>query len=98
MELLVAVSLMSVLAGAGVHTAGPYLYSAAGHSATKQIASDLRLTRMKAIAQNRRFRVTFNTDDGTYTIERETSFGTFETDEGPFDLPWGGHHSICQSW
>jgi len=87
MEVLVTVSLVSVLAGSAVHSAGPYLYSAAGRSATQQIASDLRLTRMKAIAQNRRFRVTFNMDNGTYTIERETSLGNFETDEGPFDLP-----------
>jgi Tfp pilus assembly protein FimT len=87
MELLVTVSLVSVLAGTAVHSASPYLYSAAGRSATQQIASDLRLTRMKAIAQNRRFQVTFNTDNGTYTIERETTLGNFETDEGPFDLP-----------
>ena len=87
METLVAVSLVSVLAGAAVHTAAPFLYSSAGHSATQQIVSDLRLARMKAIAQNRRFRVSFDVDGGTYTVEREISPGLFQTDEGPFDLP-----------
>lgn len=87
MDTLVAVSLVSVLAGVAVGTAGPLLHSSSGRSATQQIASDLRLARMKAIAQNTRFRVVFNTDDGTYTVEREASPGNFVTEEGPFELP-----------
>jgi hypothetical protein len=41
---------------------------------------------MKAIAQNTRYRVSFDDDGGSYVVERETSPGTFVVDEGPFVL------------
>jgi Tfp pilus assembly protein FimT len=41
------------------------------NSGARQVASDLQVVRMKAIAQNRRFRVTFRPEAGDYAIDRE---------------------------
>jgi Tfp pilus assembly protein FimT len=85
--MLAAVSLVAVATGLALMSVGPALHMTAGQTAAQQLASDLRLTRMKAIAQNTRFRVTFDTGDGEYTIEREVSPGNFVADEGPVELP-----------
>ncbi len=86
-EALTTIGIISIAAGAAVMSTGPMLHPATSRSATQQLAADLRLTRMKAIAQHTRFRVSFDTEDDTYTVERETGIGTFVVDEGPLPLP-----------
>jgi type II secretory pathway pseudopilin PulG len=86
-ETMAAVTLVAVASGLALMSVGPILHMTAGQTASQQLASDLRLTRMKAIARNQRFRVVFDTADGEYTIEREASPGNFVPDEGPFELP-----------
>jgi hypothetical protein len=85
--MLLTVSLVTITAGVAVQQIGPTLHSSAGRAATQQVASVLRLTRMRAIAQNARFRVTFNTTDAKFSVDRETTPGNFVVDEGPFELP-----------
>jgi Tfp pilus assembly protein FimT len=85
--MLLTVSLVTITAGVAVQQVGPTLHSSAGHAATQQVAAALRLTRMRAIAQNARFRVMFDTANAKFTVERETSPGNFVVDEGPFELP-----------
>lgn len=80
-------ALVSLTATVATLQIAPALHSAAGRSAAQQIASDLRLVRMKAIAQNRRYRVRFDDVAETYTIQREVTPGNFVDDEGPFELP-----------
>jgi type II secretory pathway pseudopilin PulG len=87
LETIVTLALSTVIAGAAMVAVAPNLHAAAARSAARQIATDLRATRMKAIAQNARFRVVFDVDAGTYTIEREAGPGNFVTDEGPVTLP-----------
>jgi prepilin-type N-terminal cleavage/methylation domain-containing protein len=86
-ETMAAVGVIAVAAAVAVMTAGPVVQPAAARTATQQLVSDLRLTRMKAIAQHRRFRVAIDADGGTYTVERDAGGGIFVTDEGPFTLP-----------
>jgi prepilin-type N-terminal cleavage/methylation domain-containing protein len=86
-EAIVALSLFSVATGFALIGAAPTLYAASARSAAIQVATDLRAARMKAIAQNTRFRVVFAADDGTYTVEREVAPGVFATDVGPAALP-----------
>jgi hypothetical protein len=85
--MLAAVSLVAIATGLALVSVAPALHMTASQTATQQLASDLRLTRMKAIAQNTRFRVVFDTSDGEYTIEREVSPGNFVAEEGPVELP-----------
>lgn len=87
MEMLVTISLVAITAGVAVQQVAPTLQSSEGRAATQQVAAMLRLTRMRAIAQNARFRVTFDTVNAKFAVERETTPGNFVVDEGPFDLP-----------
>ena len=46
-------------------------------------------TRMRAIARNVRYRMTFNTTTNRYTVERESAPGTFVAEGGAQPLPSG---------
>lgn len=91
------VALVGVATGLALMSVGPMLHMTAGQTATQQLASDLRLTRMKAIAQNKRFRVNFDTADGEYTIEREATPGNFVPEEGPIELPTAASFTLSPS-
>lgn len=70
-EVLVAISLFAVLAGMAIPNLlalNPRFQLA---SAATQVSGDLRLSRMKAIAQKRKFRVTFTASSGNYQVERK---------------------------
>jgi type II secretory pathway pseudopilin PulG len=86
-ELLVTISLVSVITSVAVQRVGPVLDITAGRAASQEITAALRLTRMRAIAQNNRFRVQFDTSNARFTVEREATPGNFIVDQGPFDLP-----------
>jgi Tfp pilus assembly protein FimT len=86
-DALTALAVVSVAVTLASVSVAPVLHAATARSATEQLVSDLRLTRMKAIAQNTRFRVAIDDEAGTYTVEREIGIGNFATDEGPFSLP-----------
>jgi len=85
--MLLTVSLVTITAGVAVQQIGPTLHSSSGRAATQQVAAALRLTRMRAIAQNVRFRVKFDTVNAKFSVEREMTPGNFVVDEGPFELP-----------
>jgi prepilin-type N-terminal cleavage/methylation domain-containing protein len=71
-ELMVAVLLLAVLAGVAI----PSLIALNGQlqlsSAANQVSGDLQLSRMKAIAKRKKFRVTFDTATETYQVEENT--------------------------
>jgi Type II transport protein GspH len=58
-------------------------------SASRQIATDLQTARMRAIARNTRYRVTFDTSAETYTLEREATPNNFVADGAAQTLPAG---------
>ena len=88
MEALITTAVSLIVLGIGLpnlaRLRAPYALS----GATRQIAADLQAARQRAIAQNRRFRVTFNGVTKTYTIEREVA-GAFVADSAPQPLPTG---------
>ena len=74
LELVVTISLVGVLGSLAFLQVRPFLAQARLNSAARQVAVDLQVARMKAIAQNRRFRVTFRTGTNNYVIDREENF------------------------
>ena len=89
-ELMVVIFIAAVLMGIGMPGFFKWLPSLRLSSGARQIASDSQLARMKAISQNTRYRLNFQTAS-TYIFEVDNdSNGTPETQEsGPFTLPSG---------
>jgi prepilin-type N-terminal cleavage/methylation domain-containing protein len=60
--------------------------------AARQVAKDLQVARMKAIAQNRKFRLNF-VSSTSYTVQSDQNgdgtIGSTEDESGPFSLPQG---------
>ncbi len=74
--LVVVLSIAGILAGLAFLNFPRILAAFYLSSAVRQVATDLQLVRMKAIAQNRRFRVTFN--NNSYTVERDDGNGGWD--------------------
>ncbi len=59
---------------------------------TRQVAKDLQVARMKAIAQNRKFRLNF-VSSSSYTVQSDQNgdgtIASTENESGPFSLPEG---------
>jgi prepilin-type N-terminal cleavage/methylation domain-containing protein len=70
-ELVAVLSLLGVLGSLALLQLQPLLAQVRLHSGARQVASDLQVARMKAIAQNRRFRVTFRLATGDYVVDQE---------------------------
>ncbi|MGH7964853.1 MAG: GspH/FimT family pseudopilin [Candidatus Binatia bacterium] len=70
-ELLVAIAILGILVGMASLQVGPLLSRTRLDRGARQIATDLQLVRMKAVAQNRRFRVLFRPSMHDYTVERD---------------------------
>lgn len=89
MDVLVGIVIAGVLMGIAVPTIpalmDPYRLS----FAARVVASELSAARMKAIAQNRRHRLNFNEDAGTYQMEVETATNTWSPVGGIHELPTG---------
>ena len=98
-ELAVTLSLLGVLGSLAFLQLKPLLFQARLNSGARQVATDLQVARMKAIAQNRRFRVTFRPGTGDYAVDREDGNGwsrlvlhshtTEQVDEAALPLPAG---------
>jgi prepilin-type N-terminal cleavage/methylation domain-containing protein len=71
LEVLVALSLLGILAAMLSLQFVPLLAQTQLHDATRQLVTNLQYVRMKAISQNRRLRVTFRPDTRDYIIERD---------------------------
>jgi prepilin-type N-terminal cleavage/methylation domain-containing protein len=74
-ELLIALAMLGMLAGVAWLQMSPLLAGARLDRGARQLATDLQLVRMKAIAHNTRFRVIFQTGTSDYLIERESAGG-----------------------
>ena len=98
-ELIAILSLLGVLGSIAFLQLKPLLAQVRLNSGARQIVSDLQVARMKAIAQNRRFRVTFRPDEGDYVVDREDGISwrrlilhghtTDEVDSASIPLPSG---------
>lgn len=89
LEILSATAIMLTLLGIGIpqmtRLRAPYALAAA----SRQIATDFQTARMRAIARNTRYRITFNSSARTYSLERESAPNTFVADGGTQTLPAG---------
>lgn len=70
-ELIVALSLSSLLVIFAFLQLRPLMAQIRLDSGARQVMADLQIVRMRAIAQNRRFRVIFHTDAHQYTVDKE---------------------------
>ena len=89
MDVLVGIVIAGILMGIAVPTIpalmDPYRLS----FAARVVASELSMARMKAIAQNRRHRVNFDTTASTYQLQVETAPNTWAAVSGVRGLPSG---------
>ncbi len=70
LELLCVLALLGILTGIASLQLAPLLQRVAVNSGVRQVAADLQLVRMQAIAHNRRLRVTFQPGFDTYLVEK----------------------------
>ena len=70
LELLLVIVLLGVLAGLASLQIAPLLSRTRLDGGARQVATDLQAVKMKAIAQNRSFRVTFRPDTRDYVVDR----------------------------
>ena len=70
-ELMVAVVIIGILAAFTAPNLGRWLSTIRVNSAARAIASELQFARMRAISQNAKFRITFDSANNTYQTEKE---------------------------
>jgi prepilin-type N-terminal cleavage/methylation domain-containing protein len=70
-ELIVVLALITTILTFGSIAAAPFSPGFRLASAGRQVATDLRLTRTKAIHENRRFKAVFTDGANTYSVQRE---------------------------
>lgn len=88
LELVVTLSLASILAGIGVLSHNALRPRLNLSMATRQVAMDLYVTRMRAVARNATQRIVFSNGGTGYQLQRQS--GTAYDDEGaPVALPPG---------
>jgi Tfp pilus assembly protein FimT len=71
LELIIAISLLTLLGSIAFLQLKPLLAQIRLTSGARQVATDLQVVRARAIAQNRRFRVTFRPSTRDYVIDKE---------------------------
>jgi prepilin-type N-terminal cleavage/methylation domain-containing protein len=69
-ELLVTIVIVLLIASFAMLRQQPIVSTATAQAAARQVMTDLRLARSKAIQHNTAFRVTFATDGASYIVER----------------------------
>lgn len=88
LELVVTLSLVSILAGIGVLSHNALRPRLNLGMAMRQVVMDLQVTRMRAVAHNTNHRIVFSAGGTGYQLQRQT--GTAYDDEGaPVALPTG---------
>lgn len=86
-ELMVVTVIVGILAAITVPHLARWRAFLSVNAAARAIASDLQLSRMSAISQNVKFRVSFNTTDSTYQLQKWQT-GTWQTvKDGTKSLP-----------
>ena len=86
LEVLIATGLSAMLLAIAVPNLRSLQAPFALRSATDQIVGAIQAARMRAIARNARYRVTFDPSAGTYSLDVESG-GSFVTDGGVQQLP-----------
>ena len=87
LEVLIATGLSAMLLAIAVPNLRSLQAPFALRAATDQIVAGLQAARMRAIARNARYRVTFDPSAGTYSLDVENGANNFVTDGGVQQLP-----------
>ena len=69
-ELMVTITIIGIILAAATLRQPPITHQARAMAAARQVVSDVRLVRSKAIQHNTSFRVTFTPGGSTYTVDR----------------------------
>ena len=86
-DLLITVVIVGVLAAFALPNLGSWLSATSISSATRAVATELQLTRMKAISRNTRMRIRYNTVLNTYQVEQEGNPNVWTNDGNLTTLP-----------
>ena len=107
LELLVVLTILGIVGSLTVFQLRPLFSQVRFNAGVRKVVSDLQLVRMKAVAQNQRFRVTFRPDSHDYIIEKRTGrtwtrqvlhrYGTVAAPEAAISLPKGIHITAVNS-
>jgi prepilin-type N-terminal cleavage/methylation domain-containing protein len=99
LELLVVLTILGIVGSLTVFQLRPLFSQVRFNAGVRKVVSDLQLVRMKAVAQNQRFRVTFRPDSHDYIIEKRRgrtwtrqvlhTYGTIAAPEAAIPLPKG---------
>lgn len=87
-ELMIGVAMLGILAAMATPALHRWLATVRVDTAARAIASALQLSKMRAIAENRRYRMSFDLDQNTYIVQKET-VGGWQNVEGPRALGAG---------
>ncbi|MFQ5739292.1 MAG: GspH/FimT family pseudopilin [Acidobacteriota bacterium] len=87
-ELLIVLSVVGIVAAVAFPDYSTPASEYQLDSTVREMTFDLHLARMKAISRNKRFRVSFNPDRDTYTLQEEGLSG-WQTAEPTKSLPVG---------
>lgn len=79
-EALITTALIAIVYAMAVPNFGALRGPYAVRHAASQVASAFQMARMRAIATNASVRLTYNTSNNTYTVDRQTSGGGWVID------------------
>ena len=89
LELLVVFVIIAIGAALMAPNIGGWLPNYHLRSATRDVASVMRVAQIKAVSMNTPFRISFNTLNDSYLVEYWTSGGVWVADGGAQTLPTG---------
>lgn len=89
MDVFIGMAITSVVLGFAVPAFPALMAPFRLASATRALASEFSVARMKAIAQNTRHRIVFDDALGTYQLQRETGANSWTAAAGMEELPSG---------
>jgi general secretion pathway protein H len=89
LELIIVMVIIAIGAVLTAPNIGGWLPNLRLRSATRDVASVLRLAQIKAVSSNTPYRVVFDTANESYVIQYQDTGGGFVTDGGTQSLPTG---------
>jgi prepilin-type N-terminal cleavage/methylation domain-containing protein len=88
-ELVIVMMLIGILAAFATPHLGRWLAIVRVNSAARHIASELQLSKMRAISQNTRYRISFDPASDTYQVQKQAGTSVWQNINNPISLPTG---------
>jgi prepilin-type N-terminal cleavage/methylation domain-containing protein len=87
-ELVIVMMIVGVLAAFATPQLGRWLATTGVDTAAREIATELQLSKMRAVSQNTRYRISFDADHNTYLVQKDVA-GVWQDVGAPKALPAG---------